>query len=239
MALRLYFCLPGFVALLALGTDWDGRFGIASIGAVLALLILLGRVGKWPALVSMWLVWMIAGLVVIVTLSSWPVAIGAVLAVWLASFAAVRMGGNWGHARYRRLAAAGRGIRECEWVFTGADYVTEHPLNRLSLGLWLSVVAFVVAAALVLFDLAMGLAAWWEWALVLVFVLPIWPILARQPVAYPMVIGAFIAAVLTLSPVLMALMAPVLVYWVDGVRPNLIYRHRFERMLPPGGPDVS
>ncbi len=239
LAWRLFFCLPGASALLALGTAWEGRVGVACVGAALVALILLGRLGKWPALVVMWLVWLCASLVVVVTFPTWPVAVGAILCSWLASFAAVRIGRHWGEARAMRLCARGHGIQEWEWVFTGAGYVEGHPLNRLSPGLWLSIGALCLAAILVIIDLMLGLAQLWEAALVAVFLLPIWPIFARQPVAYPMVFGAVIAAFVVQAPILMALMIPVLVYWADGVRPNLIYRHRFERLLPPGETDVS
>ncbi|WP_224814026.1 hypothetical protein [Hasllibacter sp. MH4015] len=238
LALRLYFCLPGALGALALWMEPVGAQVAGATSIAAALLVLIGRVGKWAGFLVIWFFWIAGGLLVAVTFPLWPVMIGCTLLVWTACFAATRIGRTWGAGRAARLAARGRGIRECEWVFTGADYVAGHPLNRLSFGLWASAAAFALATALVIFDLALGLAAPWEWALAAVFALPIWPILARQPVAYPMVFGAGLAAVVTLSPVLMALMLPVCFYWADGVRPNLIYRHRFERLLPGGARDV-
>ncbi|MEJ6391365.1 hypothetical protein [Gymnodinialimonas ulvae] len=232
----IFFCLPGFVALLALGMDWQAGFGVATLGATTVALILLGHFGKWPALTLMRPVWLVSGLGIAVTFPSWAVAIGTLLLVWLASLAAVRFGRGWGHARYRRLETTGRGIRER--LFIGAEYLTDHRLNRLSIELCLSALAVGLASELVAFDLLMGMARPREVALIVVFVSPIWLILARRPVACPMVIGVFIAACVVQSPALIGLLLPVLVYWIDGAWPNLIYRHRFERMPSNGECDV-
>ncbi len=235
---RLFFCLPGFAALLALGTDWEWRVVIAVIGVALACLILLGRICKWLALVLMWLAWFFGGVVVAVTFATWPVVAGVCIAIWTASYFAIGLGQQWGEERAARLEARGRGIREWEWVFTGPDYVKDHPLNRLSFGLWTSATALGLASALVLYDVAMGFGHWWDLPLALILAAPIWPILARRVEAFPMVFGAGLAAIVSMYAVLIAIVLPVCVYWVGGLRPNLIYRYRFERMLPKGARDV-
>lgn len=239
MGWRLFFCVPGYLALLAIGVPEAGGWISAMVGAGAAALILLDRAGRWPAFITMWLAWIFGAVGVVATIPTWPVLIGAALALCVASFAALRIGSAWGHARAARLTATGRGIREAEWVFTGAPYVRGHPLNRLSFGLWASVVVLALCFALSVTGIVLAPVIGAQAVLAVAFLLPIWPIIARKPVAYPLVIGAFITSVIATNPVLMALMLPVLMYWVDGVRPNLIYRYRFERLSPQGERHVS
>ena len=236
--LRFFLALPGILAAAVWPAEHIGPV-VASIGGAAAVLVLLNRVGRWAGFIVLWLIWFFCGIVLVAAYPSWRVAIAVFLILMVVSYAAARLGCVWGAERAARLRAKGRGIREAEWVFTGSDYVAGHPLNRLSFGLWATVGILGLCALSVVAGVVLQPYVWAQAALGLVFVLPIWPILARQPVAYPLVIGTFVAACLSQSLALIAILAPVLIYWLDGVRPNLIYRHRFERLVPEGGAHVS
>lgn len=243
MGWRLFLCLPALLGLLAMGQGPVGVFA-GGITIACAALVLIGRVGRWPALVALWLGWLVGALILAVGAGAWPVAVFTIGLAWVASFAAVKIGRAWGEARAVRMRARGRGIRESEWVFTGPDYVQGHPLNRLGFGLWATVVVLGLGAAIHALWVALsvaalteyggpiGVLALWQAALAVVYIAPVWPILKRRPVAYPLLLLAFAVSVIVLDAVMIVLLLPVLIYWSDGVRPNLIYRYRFQRLVP-------
>jgi hypothetical protein len=146
------------------------------------------------------------------------------------SAAAVHVGKEWGLARLKRLADAGRPIREWEWVYTGRQFIWQHPGYRISGGIALTGLVLILSVAVWWFiALQTGHPSSWPWALTALNAFTLLAMVMRWPFAYPLV---FIC-LLPLFP----LSAPIMVYWADGTRPNLIYRHRFER-LRPEAPDV-
>ncbi len=129
-------------------------------------------------------------------------------------------------------------IIESEWVYTGPAFARSHPMSR-RLGLIWLVVAWValqlVSAVKVLFDLTgrlldgggvlMWLLAAFLVVLILNDLLALFGLLTRNTVAwYPTWVSLICGAVFTF---------PLMIYWATGQRPNLIYRHRFGRLIFP------
>ena len=190
---------------------WPGRY----LGLCLALLAWI-----WPVwlvlrlgenMLPVWLAIPMAGLV-----SALPVVL------------AVRIGRVWGIARADALARAGRPIRESEWVWTGPEFARSHPLAQ-RLG-WIWGIVGIVAAH------AVGLAvALWQvdmpgWQTILAAVMlalssfTLFALVRRHPAAWPLVWLHLIS--------LVPFSAPLMLFWADSPRVNLIYRHRFERLRP-------
>lgn len=134
---------------------------------------------------------------------------------------------DWGQQRYQARIQHGKPILEWEWVYTGKDFALSHPLSRVPFGVYLTY-AFLV----ILFVMSI-LAADFFWnskATIILFAiygmaLFVGGLLAlrRHPATYPF---TFLLLILEFPWSI-----PFLVYWADGVRPNLIYRHRFERLI--------
>lgn len=121
---------------------------------------------------------------------------------------------------------------ESEWVDTGAEFALRHPLSQRLSAIWL-IVGWVSTHALlavwVIADLlsygGYGLAlALFLILLVLNDIVAILTLIGRDPRASRSV---WICLIVTFP-----LSIPLVVYWADGPRPNLIYRHRFERLVP-------
>ena len=115
---------------------------------------------------------------------------------------------------------------EWEWVHTGRAFARTHPLGTSRGGLWL-VLAFValhgmaaayaglhVSAVLYVFCLLDAVALMLLWR----------RHLAAWPLTWIVLVQSF--------PVSL----PLMIYWADGTRPNLVYRHRFERLVRPQEP---
>lgn len=238
--LRCVFVLPLAVAAAALlakasALGFSGAVLLAWLsaalwfGAVLRYVALMVALGLWVA--AFCVLCYAAGVAGAGLLAQVLLVVACVAAAGLA----VRLGGYWGRARYASLAARGRGIREWEWVYVGRHaarsllpHATPNWPIHLTGGLVLAqtVVAGFVAAVLpdlgwarLGFIFGAGFGA--------LTCLALW---RRAPVAYPMVL-AMLCGALPLS-------VPLLWFWADGVRPNLIYRHRFERLVP-ATPDRS
>ncbi|MDO5604105.1 MAG: hypothetical protein Q4G25_02980 [Paracoccus sp. (in: a-proteobacteria)] len=137
---------------------------------------------------------------------------------------------------------ASRTIIERQWVPTGAGFALSHPLAQtlgpvwllvgwcglaglaalgwnlwilLHLGqIWQSGAMFFTVA---LIGLALNLTLFLAAALAVPF------LVLRRPQA---VVPVWIALILTLP-----FSIPMMMWWADGVRPNLIYRHRFARLV--------
>ncbi len=233
------FLLPCWVtAALGIAAASLPGVGIAVASLALAGLILAGQVGKYPALTIVGLAWL--GVVLLIgaglaaLLGSVPaLLIGGVLAM-IATIAGVRIALPWGQARAAALARKGRAIREWEWVYTGRDFALSHPLAR-RLGGIIWVVAFIIGQWMfALYTLVQIGAPVWPW-LVFAFysLLPLLTVIAlfrRHPIAWPLVWWGLLMG--------LPFSLPLIVYWADGVRPNLIYRHRFERLVTPGEESV-
>lgn len=128
------------------------------------------------------------------------------------------------------------GIIETEWVPTGAGFALGHPLAQHLGAIWL-VVAWLtlqtVAAVLWLADIVLNgrstvLIMVWVLFLILLILnngFAALTVIGRHPLAWhPVWISLILGVPLTL---------PLVMYWADGLRPNLIYRHRFGRLVRP------
>lgn len=129
---------------------------------------------------------------------------------------------------------------EWEWVHVGRGFAVAHPLSaRLGAVWW--VVAWIAAQPALLghvlvtvaggavhgVSAATGIATLLVGLQAVLSVLTLIALVLRAPVAWGLV---WLNLFLTLP-----LSVPLMVYWADGVRPNLIYRHRFERLRRPPG----
>ena len=119
---------------------------------------------------------------------------------------------------------------EWEWVHTGRDFALAHPLARIQGGvlvtyLFKSLQAMGSFLYFVPFGATISIEASVSFGLLgILNILNIILLLRKHPAAWP-----FTWVSLTTS---FPISLPLIVYWVDGVRPNLIYRHRFERLRP-------
>lgn len=120
---------------------------------------------------------------------------------------------------------------EWEWVHTGRAFARSHPKGRFGGGLYL-VGLFVFCHGLGnLYFVVMGGNILLFIIIILDF-LSLLALLRRWPAAWILVWGILIMS----FPVSL----PLMIYWADGMRPNLIYRLRFERLVrpKPESPDV-
>ncbi|MBA4491374.1 hypothetical protein [Paracoccus sp. S1E-3] len=129
---------------------------------------------------------------------------------------------------------------EAEWVYTGPDFARAHPLARRLGAVWLIVLWVglqLVVACFSLVDLVGRLigafsviyvfAAIFLLLLILNDLLALFGLVTRNTVAwYPVWVSLICGALFTI---------PLMFYWADGLRPNLIYRHRFGRLVHPAG----
>lgn len=127
---------------------------------------------------------------------------------------------------------------ESEWVYTGPDFARNHPMARRLGAVWLIVlwVAFQLAGAAMGFVDMLGrlfsgqgavfaLLAGLLFLLILNNLLALFGLLTRNTVAwYPVWVSLFSGIVLS---------GPLMIYWASGTRPNLLYRHRFGRLIWP------
>lgn len=116
------------------------------------------------------------------------------------------------------------GIVEWEWVHVGRDFAQTHPLGQLR-GWMLAVIAFVALHAAFMAYVAVFTGTPFAFIVTVIDGLAIATMLRKSPLAWPLVWISLIAA--------FPFSLPLMFYWADGVRPNLIYRHRFERLVPP------
>ncbi|MDO5621986.1 MAG: hypothetical protein Q4G24_11000 [Paracoccus sp. (in: a-proteobacteria)] len=124
---------------------------------------------------------------------------------------------------------------ERQWVPTGADFALSHPLAQRLGSLWLLVgwCALVGLACLMASIWLIGfsdLPAGWLMAVVmlngLLFLMALFAIvflILRRPQA---IVPVWIVLILTLP-----FSVPLMAYWANGTRPNLVYRHRFARLV--------
>lgn len=130
----------------------------------------------------------------------------------------------------------GRDIIEDEWVYTGPGFALSHPLAQRLGAVWLVVTWLILqaaCAALLLADVVLnGTGGMLILPLMLFLALLILNsgcaallLIGRHPLAwYPVWLSLVLGFPLTL---------PLVMYWADGARPNLIYRHRFGRLVWP------
>ena len=157
------------------------------------------------------------------------VAFATVIIIWWATFCAVRIGCVWGNDRLRRMQVRGRPMREWEWVYTGRDFAMSHPLSDRLGAVW-CVVAFVVVhwllQTLLLWTFTVSFFSVLLWLIsTALAATTVCCLRLRHPAAWVLVWWPLVTG--------FPLSLPLLFYWVEGVRPNLIYRHRFERLVPP------
>ncbi len=204
----------------------------AAIFAALGWLIWAGWPGKYPSLFIVLMMWLaIVVAVADILASGFAMWLGGVVAVFLAFGVvamAMRIGAPWGYDRAARLAAKGTPIRDWEWVQTGAEFALNPPLATLRGGLLL-IIGYVVAQwVFVLVNAILSEGYWLTWTIFVVFsvlsVTTIYALGAFRPGARQLV---WLHLVLWFP-----ISLPLIVYWADGVRPNLIYARRFERLVP-------
>ncbi|MEL7258094.1 MAG: hypothetical protein AAFN80_09665 [Pseudomonadota bacterium] len=204
----------------------------AAICLALGWLIWAAWPGKYPSLFIALMMWLAFIVFVADLLAAWTAMwVGGLVAVILA-FAvvamAMRIGAPWGYDRAARLAAKGTPIREWEWVQIGAEFAVNHPLAQLRGGL-LVIIGYVVAQwAFVLVNAILSDGYWLTWTIFAVF-----SVLSATTIY---ALGAFRPGARQLVWLHLVLWFPIslplIVYWADGVRPNLIYARRFERLVP-------
>ena len=235
--LKVAFLLPvlgaGLAGAAIAVTDIAVGLAVMAGSGWIAMTLWFGWPLRYLALVAVLLVWIMLSAALSARIAAaagfiWVMPILAGVLSALAAVATARIALVWGEARSARYAAEGRPIREWEWIYTGPAFAQTHPLSKSLGAIWLVVV---------------WIAACWAFALLRILDLPtswiFWGIFAAQTV---LVLLAFLtivrrhpaAWVLVLVILVMSfpLSVPLLVYWVDGKRPNLIYRHRFERRVP-------
>lgn len=223
-ALRACLGLP-YVALVYVGVIYIHPICLA--GLLPPVLLVMETVGKYPTLAVAWALWLGFLSVVAGAMPLWVGIVVLAAATLSVTLLVVVVGRDWGQRRYARMAARGRPMREWEWVYVGRSFARAHDLHRVSPMIWL--MALGVSACMAAIWLQFYLAptpthpALWL-AIAAVYSLTLLALLRLWPVAYPLVF-------LALAPGF-PLTLPFIFYWADGVRPNLIYRHRFERLIP-------
>ncbi len=136
------------------------------------------------------------------------------------------------------MSRAEQGIIESEWVYTGPAFARSHPIAQHLGAVWLVVlwVALqLVGASNMLVEMIGrtldGQGFWTALLVLLLFILimnnflALWGLMTRNTVAWYPVWVSLICGVLLVSPLM--------IYWASGQRPNLIYRHRFGRLVWP------
>ncbi len=196
-------------------------------------LIVMEAPGKYPSLALAWALWICLTGLIAGALPLWLGILVLASAVLVVTMLVVVVGRDWGQRRYASMAARGKPMREWEWVYVGRSFARAHDLHRLSPMIWL--VGLGVSACMTLIWMRLYFAPASPHLLVWVgaigfYALTLMALLRLWPVAYPMVSFALVPAI--------PFSLPLMVYWADGVRPNLIYRHRFERLIPKETQDV-
>ncbi|MBM7067775.1 hypothetical protein [Actibacterium sp. 188UL27-1] len=226
-ALMFGFIAQGYVTVLGAGVFW-----LLCFGAIFTLVT--GSLAKYPVLVVSLLVWfgLIVGLAV-PFVPNWPVLalVGIAMGTIGLTVLAARIGLVWGWGRAVALASRGRGTIGWEWVYVGPEFARSHPAAARFGAVWL-VIAWVALLAAGYTLAAVADDFWrfgWTWWIAAMFAeLTFVALLLRWPVAYGMT--------LILLGVSLPFSFPLLIYWADGVRPNLVYRWRFERLRQEVGP---
>lgn len=111
---------------------------------------------------------------------------------------------------------------EWEWVHVGRQWALSHPMARLHGGV-LVIVAYVACWGLTWTYIAAMLPAPEAYVMSFFCGFALVALVRRSPLAWPLVWLNLLATL----PVSL----PFMMYWADGVRPNLIYRFRFERLV--------
>lgn len=238
------FLAPGavFGALASFSASPGHYIGIAAL--IGALMVAFKSPGKyWGVLLHMF-VWgfLLSRITAAAAFELWqPLWGGTLVATIIVGGAlAVRIAAPWGAERHARL-----GVREWEWVYTGPEFASNHRLFRRGLGIWFSVLVLLLAGSALLL---VPKPSWYDYLLHGFFLFVVIPLVRLHPSAYPLMliaIGLMLLApvsivvpdalsypVLPLGLVFQLMLVPLAFYWADGVRPNLIYRHRFERLVP-------
>lgn len=138
------------------------------------------------------------------------------------------------------------------WIFVGRAKAQAHPQYKLGLGLWLSALYFTVLAAV---GLVNGRLIFGSDMSLLLYLIPLInlitavAIVMRWPFAHPLVMllvgvligGMFLFGRFSPEPYPLAVVVcglAVGLYFFEGGRPNLIYRHRYYSRKPREDGDV-
>ncbi|MEP3345510.1 MAG: hypothetical protein ABJN34_11720 [Litoreibacter sp.] len=113
---------------------------------------------------------------------------------------------------------------EWEWVHVGRTWALSHPLARMRGGM-LIMLSFISICGAFWTYLALTLGSLEVLPMVFVSYLTLVALLRKWAAAWVLVW----LTLLSTFPVSI----PFIIYWADGVRPNLIYRHRFGRLVHP------
>ena len=128
-----------------------------------------------------------------------------------------------------------------KWVYTGAAFALNHPLSQKLGAVWCVVAWLAISAAVPLVGafmlpwdrltpvsvtdyLTLGAMLLLGLLLFLNNLLGILALIGRHPIARWCV---WLNLIVTFP-----LSIPLMFYWADGVKPNLIYAHRFETLVP-------
>ncbi|WBU53825.1 hypothetical protein [Paracoccus sp. SCSIO 75233] len=127
-----------------------------------------------------------------------------------------------------------------KWVYTGVAFALNHPLSQRLGAVWfvvawlaLSAVAVIVGVVMVPWD-DLNPEGFTDYAMLSGFILlavllflndllGILALIGRHPIAR----GCVWLNLVTTLPFSL----PLILYWADGVKPNLIYAHRFEKYV--------
>jgi hypothetical protein len=212
---------------LATGVDFAFAFGLGGMVLLcLSYAVWTDRPSKYLGLMSSLLLWSVIWSNFMIFLPLWPVQLLSIPFGVFALTQALRLGAHWGRQRYARLAQRERPMLESEWVWTGGKFARNY-CPQLGLGVWVTIgmIAAMLAFHIVAFVYSdtVSLLSMAHLMLGPVVLIVLW---RRHPVAYPLV---FLFLIIMLPTALAVLAVPFLFYWAEGAKPNLIFRHRFER----------
>lgn len=233
----ILFCLPALVSFDFSDVSW----GLGLVLIALSLPMLFDTAGRYLSLCTSLLVWFLFFALIAIAISSIaPIFVWLPMGIccFLMTFWAGRVGVFWGRCRYNMLAAKGKPIREWEWVYTGAEYTRRNqfgtPGRMVPLQLFfsfycvfhlLSFVAIVTALVSVSFPsypsiTYLSLSA----GVIFIDVIILVGLWRRWPATYLLMFILFLSSV--------PISIPFLFIWVESRRVNLVYQHRFERLIP-------
>jgi len=237
-AAKVMLALPyGALAILGLlgGAIIEVQVWLLTLGllAIVALWVFVRqKSGKMIVAAISITLWIVALLFLQVGLTNWmpvwmSILAGASIMV-LVAFLGTALMIEW-RRQYYLSRVGGCQTVEWEWVYVGKEAAHTHPLGRLSFGI-ICVALFLIFGVVWQFGYYFGrfpipyfLAGVAFEMLLLILTLLL--VIFRHPAAYP--------SVFFLLCLNFPFSIPFLLYWADGVRPNLIYRHRYERLVFP------
>ena len=117
---------------------------------------------------------------------------------------------------------------EWEWVHVGREFARIHPAGRMNVGIF-AVMFYVTLHGVISLYGGIRLGETLPFLMAVVCGAAVLAMWKKSLLAWPLVWTSLVTS--------FPFSLPAMWYWADGVRPNLIYRHRFERLV--GGTDAD